>query len=146
MIKYAYEKPDGSIGVIRAKSGFDISYLLPDEAVLIGTVEDLPPRYFRSCWQHDGVSGITVDIDDARICKLQKVRDERDVLFDSFDKIYAGKLAIYKDFNHEEVLAADGPRQQLRDIPQSVSGDIYALEDLEDLINYDAFTSVSGIL
>lgn len=145
-MRYAYENEDGSVGVIYLVNASDATVFLPEGATMIGVVEELPHKAFRGCWKNDGADGVHVTLEDAKIDKMAQIRTERNGCFSKFDEVYNGKLAIHKDFNHVDVLAADAPRQQLRDIPQSVSGVVDSASTLDELIAIDGLQSVSGIL
>lgn len=141
MNRYAYEKADGSVGVINAKAGVDPHEFLPEGATLMNQISELNPLpdvAHKEAWIDDGIGNVTVDLVKAREAKVNEIRAKRDKMLRNHDSQW---IIAMKDSADMTDLNAD--RTTLKDLPASAQTALDALTDLDAIRDYDAFTSLT---
>ena len=107
----------------------------------IKKVQSQTKLYFQQAldWSEE-VDDFVIDIEKAKILKMNELRVERDLLFDKLDKIYF--KALQEDDKTKQLFVSE-KKQQLRDFPQNALP-----ENEEDLIKYqpEVFLQIKEIV
>ena len=137
-----WEQPDGSIAItIPAPKGRRVNEVEEDwiERVAVkakpsGAIrhpdcnsEDLPKRYFRSCWRYTNLK-VDVDMPLARVQKMNEIREKRNKLLDDSDKEHLRLQAVGSAQEKQDM---EIYRQFLRDVPSNI--DLELIKDSDSL-------------
>jgi len=95
--------------------------------------KDLPQdRTFRNAWASDGKS-VSVNFQKARTLKLASIRSERDQRLQATD---GEMMRLQEQCTQAQIGAFKAKRQTLRDIPQTVSPQLDAIDDADTLRDF----------
>jgi len=131
-----YTRPDGGVSVVIPAVGVATDVLLakdvPQDAtnVRVVSVDDIPEdRAFREAWRDDGERP-AVNMPAARTIHIDRLRVERDARLKVWD-IEWSKATAKKDITGAD--RAENKRQALRDMPQTVQGQLSAASTPDQL-------------
>lgn len=139
MKNIVWKRPDGGISVthvIHDDCEAEAKKLLergdiPADYTLVGFNHELPNRDFRNAWCLDN-DKIGHDMVKARALHLQTIRSKRDAKLKELDLQFMRALESGQDT--KEIAKK---KQDLRDLPQTVSGELEAALTCEDLKKID---------
>ena len=144
MNRYAYKRADGSVGIMNIKAGASPEDFLPDGAVMMNQIDEtlnpLPDVQTKSSWVDDGLGNVIVDVSKVREQKMSEIRAKRDEMLVKSDTMW---IECTTKGASSDVTDIEADKVVLRDMAASAQTALDALSDVEDIMNHDAFASLT---